>query len=58
MTNTPSEQSKDAIRTPDCPRCGKPMHLARIEPDKPEHDRRTFQCETCGEPLSEVVKYR
>jgi transposase-like protein len=45
--------------TPKCPRCGgSSMHLERIEPDKPQHDRRIFRCETCGESVSETVKYR
>jgi hypothetical protein len=30
--------SKQAIRHPDCPNCGTPMWLRRIEPDKPGHD--------------------
>jgi transcription elongation factor Elf1 len=24
------------------------MMLARIEPDRPDHDRRTFECANCG----------
>jgi formylmethanofuran dehydrogenase subunit E len=34
------------------------MHLERIEPDKPQHDRRTFRCDSCGESVIETVKYR
>ncbi len=30
----------------------------RIEPDKPKHDKRTFECPQCNHVLSEVVKYR
>jgi hypothetical protein len=34
------------------------MLLARIEPDKPDHDKRTFECAGCGNEHSEVVKYK
>ena len=30
-----------------CPKCGSPMGLTRIEPDSPGIDRRTFECEQC-----------
>ena len=31
------------------------MWLARIEPDRPDHDKRTFECQACGKITSEVV---
>jgi hypothetical protein len=31
-----------------CSGCGKPMRLARIEPDKPGFDRRSFECAKCN----------
>jgi hypothetical protein len=34
------------------------MWLSRIEPDKPNHDKRTFECPQCENVVSEVVKYR
>ena len=34
------------------------MLLTRIEPDKPDHDRRTFECPECGYEESIVVKYQ
>jgi hypothetical protein len=34
------------------------MLLTRIEPDKPDHDRRTFECPECAYEESLVVKYR
>jgi hypothetical protein len=34
------------------------MWLARIEPDKPGHDKRIFECPGCEKVVSEVVKYR
>jgi hypothetical protein len=53
-----SEAATTEIDTPKCPRCGAPMHLERIEPDKPQHDRRIFHCQQCGESISRTVKYR
>jgi len=43
---------------PECPKCGTQMVLARIEPDKPDYDRRTFECAQCGHSESLTVKYR
>ena len=34
------------------------MMLARIEPDKPSHDKRTFECFGCDHAESVVVKYK
>ena len=55
-----SDQTKPAtieIHTPKCPRCGSAMHLERIEPERPQYDRRTFRCDRCGESTSQTVKY-
>ena len=41
-----------------CPKCGARMWLARIEPDKPDHDKRTYECPACDNVAIEVVKYR
>ena len=46
------------LRLPTCPKCGATMWLERIEPDAPGHDKRTFQCPTCENVISETVKYR
>jgi len=46
------------IERPACPRCGNRMMLARIEPDKPSHDKRTFECFDCDHAESVVVKYK
>lgn len=45
------------IDHPKC-ECGARMWLARIEPDRPDHDRRTFECPRCQNERVEVVKYR
>jgi hypothetical protein len=34
------------------------MWLACIEPDEPDHDRRTFECPVCPNVTVKVVKYR
>lgn len=47
-----------AFHGPDCPQCGEAMWLALIEPDKPDHDRRTFECASCQRTEKVVVKYR
>ena len=51
-------RKKRVIEHPECGACGTPMWLARIEPDKPDHDRRTFECPRCRSEMTEVVKFR
>jgi hypothetical protein len=43
---------------PACPKCGARMWLARIEPDAPGHDKRTFECPQCEDVVSETFKFR
>ena len=43
---------------PTCPVCGTRMWLARIEPDIPDHDKRTLECPECDYAIIEVVKYK
>ena len=45
-----------AFHGPDCPQCGELMWRALIETDKPDHDRRTFECATFKRV--EARKYR
>ena len=33
---------------PHCPNCGTRMWLARIEPDEPSYETRTFECPEAG----------
>jgi len=47
-----------SIDQPSCPKCGLPMWLARIEPDKPDHDLRTFECPECELSETKVVKFK
>jgi ribosomal protein S27AE len=46
------------LENPKCPECGKLMVLAQIEPDKPDHDKRIFECPKCHHVLREIVKHR
>lgn len=45
------------IGRPFCEFCGAQMWLACIEPDKPDHDKRTFECPLCSNFTVKVVKY-
>ena len=53
---TPSESYLVSIKRPHCAKCGMLMMLVRIEPDSPDHDRRTFECGSCGHSEVKVVK--
>jgi len=37
--------------------CGAKMTLARIEPDKPGYDLRTFECTKCNNADQYVIEY-
>jgi DNA polymerase III alpha subunit (gram-positive type) len=52
VENTPIDAS------PACPKCSALMDLARIEPEKPGFDLRTFECPTCQHVETVVVKFR
>jgi len=58
MQHSYVESSLHEHEHPTCTACGAPMWLARIEPDRPDHDKRTFNCLACDEIATEVVKYR
>ena len=46
------------IGRPFCEVCKAQMWLACIEPDKPDYDKRTFECPVCPNITVKVVKYR
>ena len=56
----PATPYDDSIKRQDCPRCGTRMMLARfnLARDKPDRDRRTFECPECGNEISEVVRFK
>ena len=43
---------------PECPKCAALMYLARIEPEKPGFDLRTFECPRCQHVESVVVEFK
>jgi DNA polymerase III alpha subunit (gram-positive type) len=43
---------------PDCPKCTAQMYLARIQPEKPGFDLRTFDCPRCQHVESTVVQFK
>ena len=54
--STPS--NSPTIERPPCPKCGSLMWLARITPEGPDHDRRTFDCPVCNTSETAVVKFK
>jgi hypothetical protein len=42
---------------PPCSVCGRTMMLARIEPEKQDFDKRTFECVACNRSETLVIKY-
>ena len=57
MPQTQVTPSSLLIGRPKCPKCGIQMALTRIEPDKPDYDRRTFDCPSCDHVENVVVRY-
>jgi len=41
---------------PLCSNCGWTMWIARIEPDKPDHDKHTFDFSRCDYQQTKIVK--
>lgn len=37
----------DALKDPPCPECDCMMWIKTIEPDKPHHERWTYECPRC-----------
>ena len=46
-TYRPRTAHSDAIKRPDCPKCGTRMNLFGIEPEKAGHELLTFVCPKC-----------
>jgi hypothetical protein len=46
------------IERPLCPECSSLMWLARIMPDEPGYDLRTFECPECGHEIRKVFRWR
>jgi hypothetical protein len=58
MQQSERTQSVILMGRPACPKCATRMMLARITPEKPDHDRRTFECPGCDHALDEIVRFR
>jgi hypothetical protein len=41
-----------------CPECKALMYLARVAPDEPGFDRRSFECPRCQHVETTVVRFR
>jgi predicted RNA-binding Zn-ribbon protein involved in translation (DUF1610 family) len=54
--STTHASSRAILRSP-CPKCGTTTILARVEPDAPGSEKRTFECPNCRHYVSEVVKF-
>ena len=54
----PAVLELDSVLRPLCPKCGMKMWLARIEPDRPGHDKRMFDCTNCGHAENVVVNIK
>jgi hypothetical protein len=48
---------RPSYERPPCSICGRTMMLARIEPEQPRYDRRTFECVACDRSETLVIKY-
>jgi len=55
---SPSLVPSAGVLVRSCPICDGQMFLRRIDPDKPDYDRRTFECAMCDHIEITVVKYR
>jgi hypothetical protein len=58
VTDLQFRSGSSSTYQPACPMCGARMWLSRIEPDRPDHDKRIFECPQCENVVSEIVKYR
>ena len=43
---------------PVCSKCGAPLWLTRVEPDRPGFALRTFECPRCKNRSSEVIELK
>ncbi len=56
LTDTISFGDNSIVARPVCSKCGAPMWLTRIQPDKPSFARRTLECPRCQHSIIEVVE--
>jgi hypothetical protein len=46
------------VELPKCRECDVSMWLARVAPDKPDHDKCTFECSACNAMIIQIVKHK
>jgi hypothetical protein len=51
-------ENSPIIARPDCPECTAQMYLARIEPEKPGFDLRTFEYPRCQHVETAVAQFK
>ena len=58
MANAQVHPRQLPVDNPICPKCARPMIIVRIEPDEPDHQKRTYECPECQLVESLIVKHR
>jgi len=58
VLNREMTHRRSAPTTMPCPECGFTMRVILVEPAGPDHEKRTFQCETCKHIAAVRVSYR
>ena len=51
-------RTRDYWQRPAVKAAGQSTWLVAIEPDSPDHDKRTFECPRCQDVVVKVVKYK
>jgi len=46
------------VYRPLCAKCGTSMSLTRIEPDRPDHDKRSFECQACHRVETSIFRFK
>lgn len=52
------QEAETLEERPTCEHCGSRMWLARIAPEREDHERRIFECPVCTQSEAKVVKFR
>jgi hypothetical protein len=55
-TYQPATPHSDAIKRPDCSKCGTTMRLFGIEAERPGYELHSFACPTCEHIQIEIGK--
>lgn len=52
----PAAPASNVAAAPPCPECGAPTLLKLVVPDIPYYEKRTFECQTCRNFATKVVR--